>query len=1045
VATPTEYGSPGVYGEELSPQRVQEGLSPSKMGIVGWTDKGPTNTPTQVASIEEFRRVFGNATVKGLTPTMLRAFFGCGGEKAWVVRVAPGDATLATVGIDSSPVKWTFTANGGGVWGNNLKIRIKGNQNFLNYDTMSYDRFDLQILQPNDLDPNIDQAAETYEAIQFSDPTAFTYVTFAVNDPRKPSNLVTLIPGAGGTPSGLLSTTVQDETVGTGGGSPLTTRFTATLSQVPVLPNTLVIKSVSATLTDQLETPTTGSIDGSNKVFGFQVPLANLPVVEGSMAMYYQRPSKANELVSPNSGAIDGSNQSFVFNALNVDNAVHRETSVFRLKYGATAGASPQTLATASVLTMTLSSATGFAVGHIINDGGSNTAKVTSLVSTALTAQIISGTWAASGSVTSVNSSTTTTFTAGVTTPTAAAYNLASINLTTTPVHPGTVSIQVNVNGVGLATITDNGAGVLTGTNGSLPLNGTINYDTGVMSGITAVLTAASTVVATYNKSNVITKQAQVKLTLSSVTGTIVVGETVTVGAATGSVVSIATGQASVQVNVTSGTFAAGSAAFTTSSATATVTAVSNTNLAQGVKLIGSVDGSATNTINLVNSTTTPTGSGAITVKTNVAPLAGTNMYLDYVPLGIATSDMNGTFNGDVATNSTVDFNTGAMSLTFSEAPRSSSTIEASFQTGQLIKDNGLGALIGDVDAAGTNTVDYVLGVVDFTFTTAPPSGTTVTASYVKLAQAIQFQLAGGTDGTSVSRNDISNPNLATAKAGIYALDKVEEPLNIVVPDFEGSTSVQADIVDFCDSRKGRYGILGCATGTTVDEAIQYNLVTQAFDTKNAAFYYPNVYYLNDVTNVPEVVPCTGFVAGIYAKTARNKNVGKAPGGVVDGALDAPGIIGPEVKLELADRDKLYQARINPLFKSDATGYVVWGVRSLSKDIAWRYINHRLLNNFLFYRIGLALQWAVFENNGPALWAKVQASVDGYLASLFKLGYFAGQTKQEAYYVKCDARNNSDALIQAGQLIVDIGFAPANPAEFIRFTLQKTLVSTQTA
>lgn len=1035
----TEFRSAGVYGLEKAPARAAEGLSPAKMGIVGWTDKGPSNYPVQVASIEEFTRAFGGISLRGVVPLEVRAFFGTGGEKAWVSRVVPADAVAAKVSVDPSPgpAKWTFTANGEGTWGNNLKVLIRGNRNFLNRTTNQWDKFDVLVLQPSDFDASIDEAAEVYEQVQFTDSSKFDYLTNVVNDPRKPSLLIKLAVGAAGTPSGLLSVTVPSESIGTGGGSPLAKRFTATLANVPLLDNTLVIKAVSGTISNKTLAPTLGSINGTTTAFNFQAPLSDLPVVEGSLKAFYQRLGVTNELLPPSSGAIDGSNKTFTFEAGVVNNPVHRETSTFKLKYAATASASPQTIATMSVLTLTLASATGFAVGDFINSGGpSIRAKITALAGTAVTAQVIVGTWPASGPITSETSSTSTTFTGGAVTATAGTLDLAFMSLTDTPVHPGTLSISVNVSGVGLATITDNAAGVLSASGGALPLGGTINYTTGVMAGTTATLVAGSTVVATYNMSNVITKQAQVNLYFAGgITGTPVVGETVTVGAANGKVTRV--GTANVDVNVTSGTFAGGSATFATSSATGTVTLVTNNNLAQDVALIGSVDGTGVNQIDLVNSETTPTTSGAISVKTNVAPLAGTGIYLDYVALGIVTSSVAGVLSGDVAAGGTANFDTGQVVATFSNPPLNGSTVEFSYQQGQLVRDNGLGKLIGDVDAAGTNKVDYALGTIDVTFATAPPSGTPITASYVKLANAIQYQMTGGSDGSAVSRNDISNPSLAAEKKGIYALDKVEEPLNLVVPDFEGSEFVQADIVDFCDARQNRFAILAMANGTTVDEALQYVLVTQAFDSRNAAMYYPNVYFLNDLTGVPELIPCSGFVAGVYAKTARNKNIGKSPGGIVDGLLDANGTVGPEITLSLADRDRLYQARINPLMSSAATGFVVWGVRTLSRDVRWRYVNARLLHNFLMHRLALQLQWTVFENNGPALWVKITTALEGYLGSLFRLGYFAGESKDQAYFVKCDARNNNQATIDKGQVLIDVGFSPNKPAEFVIFTLQQ--------
>jgi uncharacterized protein len=264
--------------------------------------------------------------------------------------------------------------------------------------------------------------------------------------------------------------------------------------------------------------------------------------------------------------------------------------------------------------------------------------------------------------------------------------------------------------------------------------------------------------------------------------------------------------------------------------------------------------------------------------------------------------------------------------------------------------------------------------------------------------------------------------------------------LNVVVPDFEGSLLVQQDIIDFCEARNSRFAVMGFANGTTYDEAIQYMLVTGAFDSKCAAFYWPNVYFVNEVTDRPELVPVTPFVAGVYAKTAFNRNVGKAPAGIEDGLLDGNGTVGPEFSRQVNDirvRDDLYQSRINPLFNSVATGFVVWGARSASREIRWRYIQARLLHDFLMESLRRQLQWAVFENNGPQLWLKIETTLRGYMSSLYRAGWFAGVTEEQAYFVKCNRGNNNQSTIDAGKVLVDVGFSPFKPAEFVIFTLQQ--------
>ncbi|RMG93724.1 MAG: phage tail sheath family protein, partial [Chloroflexi bacterium] len=638
------------------------------------------------------------------------------------------------------------------------------------------------------------------------------------------------------------------------------------------------------------------------------------------------------------------------------------------------------------------------------------------------------------------------------------------------PVHPGTVSVVFSPSG----NIVDNGDGTVTGSGFPGPttsLTGFIDYDTGKMYTDAAFTTPL-----------------------------------VVTGAANGT--------------------AASSAVTTTFDVSTFIEKAATTdNLAQGVALAAaalngaSLDAGGTNpnTIDLVDSVTAPTGSGAISFSTTAPSAPSTYgpgvILVDYVAAGVVDSDVAGNLSGDVGVGTnTVDFTTGdvdvelaspALGVTLSHGAVTSgpfsvgetvtggtsgatgtvavlgsgfmvvesvangpfqsgevvtggtsgasatldsaslltgSSIDADYQTGQVVTDDGLGNLIGDVDAAGNNTIDYATGAYDVTFAAAPLNGSNVLANYVSLPRVVEFQLTGGSDGTAVTRAEISDPSLEANKEGIYAFDDVEDPLNMVVPDFEGSQFVQADLVDFAKARNTRFAILGAANGTTKDEVIKYVLVDQAFDNKVSAFYWPNVYFVNELTNRPELIPVTPFVAGVYARTAFNKNVGKSPGGIEDGRIDANGVVGPEFGNLINDinvRDALYQSRINPLFNSDATGFVVWGVRSLSTETRWRYVNARLLHNFLMDAVNRQLQWAVFENNGPALWARIETALKGFFGSLFRQGYFAGTTEEQAFFVVCNRSNNNQSTIDEGKVIVDIGFSPFKPAEFIVFRLSQ--------
>ena len=77
------------------------------------------------------------------------------------------------------------------------------------------------------------------------------------------------------------------------------------------------------------------------------------------------------------------------------------------------------------------------------------------------------------------------------------------------------------------------------------------------------------------------------------------------------------------------------------------------------------------------------------------------------------------------------------------------------------------------------------------------------------------------------------------------------------------------------------------------------------------------------------------------------------------------------------------------------------------------------------------MQWAVFEPNGPALWAEVRAMLNNFLRRLFVKGAFRGNSDEDAFFVRCDEVLNSRRVIDAGQMIAEVGVAPAEPLEFI--------------
>jgi phage tail sheath protein FI len=113
----------------------------------------------------------------------------------------------------------------------------------------------------------------------------------------------------------------------------------------------------------------------------------------------------------------------------------------------------------------------------------------------------------------------------------------------------------------------------------------------------------------------------------------------------------------------------------------------------------------------------------------------------------------------------------------------------------------------------------------------------------------------------------------------------------------------------------------------------------------------------------------------------------------------------------------------------------VWGARTLSSDPAWRYLNVRRLFNFLEASILGGTQWVVFEPNDLDLWQRIRRTINAFLLGQWRDGALFGATPGEAFYCKCDSETNPPDVVDAGQVIVEIGVAPVKPAEFVVFRL----------
>jgi phage tail sheath protein FI len=262
------------------------------------------------------------------------------------------------------------------------------------------------------------------------------------------------------------------------------------------------------------------------------------------------------------------------------------------------------------------------------------------------------------------------------------------------------------------------------------------------------------------------------------------------------------------------------------------------------------------------------------------------------------------------------------------------------------------------------------------------------------------------------------------ARTGLKCFDEIDEIALVAAPGVI-SPAVQDAILSHCETRKDRFAILDSP------ESIQGGVdrLTRPRDSKYGAYYFPWIQvYDPEKGNI--FVPPSGHLAGVYSRTDSERGVHKAPANeIVRGAL------GLKYSISKGEQDLLNPKGINCIRLMQGGGIRVWGARTLSSDSSWRYINVRRLFIMVETSIERATQWVVFEPNDHRLWKRVQRTISSFLTLLWRSGALMGEQPEKAFYVKCDAETNPPEVIDAGQLIVEIGLAPVKPAEFVIFRI----------
>lgn len=308
--------------------------------------------------------------------------------------------------------------------------------------------------------------------------------------------------------------------------------------------------------------------------------------------------------------------------------------------------------------------------------------------------------------------------------------------------------------------------------------------------------------------------------------------------------------------------------------------------------------------------------------------------------------------------------------------------------------------------------------------------------------------LEGGTETTNYAYNSIKR-----------AIDSVADPevveFNLMCMPGITNEALTAHMLSVCENRgdalavidlKGGFvpstenalGDSNAANRGDVDTTIS-NLRARGINSSYGCAYYPWVQAVDTINGATLWVPPSVAALGTFASSEQKSELWFAPagfnrGGLSEGSAGIP-IVGVREKLTSKQRDKLYEANINPIASFPSEGIVVFGQKTLQVvPSALDRVNVRRLLIFLKKEISRMAAGILFDQNVKSTWNRFLGKVNPFLLSV--------QTRigLTDFKVVLDNTTTDADAIDRNILYAKIFLKPARAIEFIclDFSIQST-------
>jgi len=293
---------------------------------------------------------------------------------------------------------------------------------------------------------------------------------------------------------------------------------------------------------------------------------------------------------------------------------------------------------------------------------------------------------------------------------------------------------------------------------------------------------------------------------------------------------------------------------------------------------------------------------------------------------------------------------------------------------------------------------------------------------------------SGNTQGFNCSTSTSSG-----SVAYVKAINSVSNPddfdINLVsVPGIvrRHHSYVFDKVVDMVEAREDAF-FIGDVVGVTYNSGtgqVSTDSISQAveqasnLDSNYVGTYYPWVKTIDSRTNRLTAVPPSVLMPGIYAANDAVAAEWFAPAGLNRGGI--VGAVSVLNRLTHAERDTLYEGKVNPIAAFPGEGIVAFGQKTLQdRASALDRINVRRLLIKVKKYIASTSRYLVFEQNTAQTRGRFLNTVNPYLEGI--------QQRQGlyAFRVVMDETNNTPDVIDRNILAGQIFLQPTKTAEFI--------------